>query len=286
MAADPPQPDPYLVELVRGWDRPRYVATLFAPAVARPALFALYAFAAEVARVPGQVNEAGLGEIRLQWWREAVEALAGGAAGETPVLRALGAAMAAHGLPAAPLTDFVEAHRDDLYADPPASRAELEFSLGRSESALFQLAAVVLGSAGQETADAAGHSGIAYGVARRLARLPADRARGRVPVPADYLWEHGISTDAVRQPAADAGLAAAAAAVVPLAEHHLAEAVRHLRVISREQRAAFLPLAMARPLLARLRRAGAELVNRPVDLPRLAIVARITAAALLWPRGI
>ena len=44
--------------------------TLFAPAEHRGALFALYAFNLEVARVREVVREPLAGEIRLQWWRD------------------------------------------------------------------------------------------------------------------------------------------------------------------------------------------------------------------------
>ena len=58
--------------LVREHDRDRYLATLFAPAETRDALFALYAFAAEIGRVRDVAREPMPGEIRLQWWRDAI----------------------------------------------------------------------------------------------------------------------------------------------------------------------------------------------------------------------
>ena len=60
-------------QLVREADKDRFLATLFAPAAQRPALFALYAFNAEIARVRDIAREPMPGEIRLQWWREVVE---------------------------------------------------------------------------------------------------------------------------------------------------------------------------------------------------------------------
>jgi phytoene synthase len=236
--------------------------------------------------VPQQVRESGLGEIRLQWWRDAVERIPGGEPGETPVLRALAEAMAHHALPAPPLIEFVEACRDDLYADPPASQTELEGYLGRTQSALFQLACLVLGSAGPQTADAAGHAGVAYGLALRLAQFAPERARGRVLIPADHLWEHGVRAEQAILPESTAGLAGAVAAVANLAESHLEEAVPELRRVGGERRAAFLPLAIVRPLLTRIRREGEGIATRPVSQPQLAVVSRITFAALAWPRGI
>ena len=62
----------YLTALVRKTDRVRYYSTLFARQEIRSDLLALYGFAAEIARIPDQVTEPSLGEIRLRWWRDAL----------------------------------------------------------------------------------------------------------------------------------------------------------------------------------------------------------------------
>jgi phytoene synthase len=78
----------YLTDLVRTHDRPRYFSVLFAPRILQPDLFALYAFAVEIARIPDQVKDATLGEIRLQWWHDSLEAaVAGQGAGNPPCER-------------------------------------------------------------------------------------------------------------------------------------------------------------------------------------------------------
>ena len=58
--------------LVRDNDPDRFFATLFAPADMRPHIFALYAFSHEIARVRESVSEPMPGEVRLQWWRDAL----------------------------------------------------------------------------------------------------------------------------------------------------------------------------------------------------------------------
>src|SRR5215831_19928675 len=60
--------------LVQRHDRDRYQTVLFAPAAHREALFALYAFNYEIARVRESVTEPILGRMRLQWWRENIAA--------------------------------------------------------------------------------------------------------------------------------------------------------------------------------------------------------------------
>ena len=62
----------YCESLVRDADKDRFLATLFASAEARPDLFALYAFDQETAAVAHRVREPMAGEIRLQWWHDAI----------------------------------------------------------------------------------------------------------------------------------------------------------------------------------------------------------------------
>src|SRR5580704_15885570 len=85
--------------LVRNHDRDRFQTALFAPAGSREALFALYAFNYEIARVRESVREAMLGQIRLQWWREAIAAAYAGAPPRRhEVVEPLTAALRAPGL--------------------------------------------------------------------------------------------------------------------------------------------------------------------------------------------
>ena len=76
----------------------RYFAATLAPAVLRYDLIVLAAFAAEIARVPGQVREPLAGEIRLQWWRDALIGGSSEAAAGHPVATAMRATMRRFGL--------------------------------------------------------------------------------------------------------------------------------------------------------------------------------------------
>ena len=84
--------------LVRAADRDRFLATLFAPAEHRGALFALYAFNIEIARVREVVREPLAGEIRLQWWDDALSGRGRGEVEANPVAAALRTAIARYGL--------------------------------------------------------------------------------------------------------------------------------------------------------------------------------------------
>lgn len=59
-------------------DSDRFLAALFAPAQFREKIFTLLAFNYELAVIRESVSNPLLGRIRLQWWREGVEALVEG----------------------------------------------------------------------------------------------------------------------------------------------------------------------------------------------------------------
>jgi phytoene synthase len=152
---------------VRQWDRPRYLALLFAPDGKREALMTLHAFNAEIARIPLLVSDPQVGLIRLQWWRDTLEAIGKGETQAHPVAIALSAAMSRHHLPLQPLLNLVDAHEHDLYADPMPDILSLEEYLGKTSSALIQLSAMIVDPVSAPTvAEAAGFAGVAYGLAQ------------------------------------------------------------------------------------------------------------------------
>jgi len=282
MAAEPTSDDiAYVTALVRDVDRPRYYATLFAPAALRADLFALYGFAAEVARVPDQVSEPGLGEIRLRWWRDALaQATEHQGGGSAPALRAVAGTIARHRLPLAPFDALIEARSADLYSDPPASRADVEGRMGETESALFQMAAIIFGAAGPETAEAAGHAGIAYGIARGLAEFASARARGRTILSADILAAEGLTSADVFATERRTELAAAVGQLAELARRHLGLGRFATTNLARQFRPAFLPLAPVGPLLNRVERLGAAIAERNAHLSDFESLLRIAIARL------
>jgi phytoene synthase len=173
--------DQHCLDLVRAGDKDRFLASLFAPENKRKHLLALYAFNIEVSRVADQVSDPAMGEIRMQWWLDAIEAIYHGDVAEG-------------NLPKHALLNLVKAKIFDLYSDPMPSLFDLEGYLGETSSALIQMAALVLGhDEALESAEAAGLAGVAYGLAGVLRSLPLHRARAKCLVPLDLLQQRGIS---------------------------------------------------------------------------------------------
>ncbi len=132
--------------LVRDRDRDRYLATLYAPAAVRPALFALHALDLELAGVVATTTEAMLGEIRLAWWRESLTKLDTAPPPAQPVL----AGLAAHALPLGVRGQALEPLEDaflSLLLDDRLAGAALDAHLERRGGTLFGACATALGVA-------------------------------------------------------------------------------------------------------------------------------------------
>ena len=200
--------------------------------------------------------------------------------GATPALRAVSAAIAKHRLPRAPFDALIEARIADLYSDPPATVGDLEGRMGETESALFQMAAIVAGASGTDVADAAGHAGVAYGIARRLAVLASDRARGRTILPTDVLRRAGMTAADFFASERHGGLANAVAELAEIARRHLIEARTYVAKLPRPVRTVFLPLAVVGPLLGRIENLGGAINEQEPRLSDLESLLRIGLARL------
>ncbi len=250
-------------ETVRTHDRDRYLADLFIPEERRKHVLALHAFNAEVARVRDAVSEPAVGEIRLQWWRDALTGDDGG----HPVARALKETIAAFQLPVAALEQLIDARVFDLYDDPMPTLNDLEGYAGETSSSLIQLAAILLaGGRDVGTAEAAGHAGVAYAITGLLRALPVHARRGQQYLPRDLMEKHGADAAAMFEGRTTGALRAVLAELRLRARDHLAKAERALGSLRAEVRPAFLPTALVAPYLKRMERPGYDPLGAPVDL--------------------
>lgn len=243
--------------LLHEHDRDRWLACLFAPDAARRHLHALYAFALEIARVRENVSDPGPGEIRMQWWVDAIEGETRGDVRAHPVADALIDTIFRFRLPRAAFTSLVEARRFDLYDEPFPDIEALEAYCGATSSLLFRLASMVL-AGGREPggADAAGYAGVAYALTGLMRAFPFHAAQGRLYVPADLLAAHGVATAAAIVRPATPGLLESLAELRALARRRYGQAMETIGKVEPPARAAFAPLAVAPLYLRAMERGG------------------------------
>ena len=269
MPADPGFAFSHCESVVRDGDPDRYWATLFAPSEKRRFLFALYAFNFEVARVRDSVHESIAGEVRLQWWRDALQGEARGDVRANPVAAALDDTIVKFRLPRQALVDLLDARVFDLYDDPMPSLNDLEGYCGETSSSLVRLAAMILAeNANPGSADAAGHAGVAYAITGLLRAFPFHARRGQVYLPSDLLARHNVDRDDIVTGGGGPGLLAALADMRAVARRHLNLAKILSAAVPAEVRPAFRPLALVEPYLREMERAGYDPFRTAVELPQ------------------
>ena len=284
-----PKPQPsksdyaHCEDLLRRDDRDRWLASLFVPQALRPHIHALYAFSLEIARVREIVSEPLLGEIRFQWWRDALDGTGEAGAKANPVAAALLDTIARFSLPKAPLLELIDARLRDLYDDPVESPAALKSYTEATCANLFRLATQILD--GEEVAaglGVAGHAGIAYGITGLLRALPWHCVRGQVFVPAEILRAHGAEHDDLASGRASPAVLAALADLRATARARLDTFDARLHSLPEKSRPAFLAVCLCEPYLRLMEKPGYDPFKTVIELPQWRRQWILWSAASRW----
>lgn len=245
-------------DFVRTTDRDRYVATLFAPPNRRDALIALHAFDLELARIPRLARQQIAGEIRLQWWREAVDGSNEHEAQANPVAAALMETIADRGLPREPLHAMIDARGRELLPEVFADAREMLGWCDGVWGSQLECACRIL-DAGEARA-AAGHltdAARAIGITQLLMTFAARAARGQSIVPQAVLASHGARAADVTAGRPHDGVNAALAELRAMAKAHLDAAPAQLGKLPQRIRPALVLLSLVAPRLDWLSRRDA-----------------------------
>lgn len=258
----------HCLQFLRQSDFDRYLAVLYAPEDKRPALAALYAFNAEIARIRDVVHDALPGEVRLQWWRDLINGTEHGAVTGNPVAALLLQAIQDYQLPRSVFDAYCEARIFDLYNDPMPSRNDLEGYCGETACAILQMAAMILDAdAAKPSAELSGHAGVAQAVSGLLRLMPLHRRRGQVYVPEDMLQAVGVSTEQFIKGDDKAAMQRVVAVVTALAREHYAAFEKQPMPVS--LKAAYLPVRLVPLVLKRAERKADLVAEQGIDLSQL-----------------
>lgn len=245
-------------DLLKTEDPDRYYATLVLKPEHQDAVQALYAFSADVAAVRDRVSQPGPGEMRLQWWADALQNVGHGEVRQNPVAAELIDAVAKYKLPAGALIRLIAARRFDLYDDKMPDIATFEGYAGETVSVLYQLAAMILNNGDPvETGDAAGHLGVAHAMIGHLTAFGYNASKGRLFLPWSVFAANGVHEQEIFEGRVSEGLLAALAQIKDLARDHVARAAIAIAALPRHLRPAFAMIALFSSRLSALER-GAE----------------------------
>ncbi len=270
---DPPPiraPDyAYCEAEARREDPDRWLASLFIPEASRRHVHALYAFNVEIARVREAVSQPMLGEIRLQWWRDALGRTGHGDARANPIAAALFDTIERFDLPKVCFEELIDAREFDLFDDPMETVDALESYAKATSSSLFRLAPMIL-SPDEPAAGfgAAEHGGIAYALTGLLRAFPWHAARGQLFVPLETLKNHGADRADIAAGRATPALLAALADLCALARDHLDTFLARIEGLPESCRPAFLPISLCEAYLRAMEKPGYDPFRTVVSLPQ------------------
>lgn len=258
----------YIQEELKKNDSERYLACLYLPETIRHCAMSLYAFDAEISRIPSVVSEPMPGEIRIQWWRDLIKS--GGNVGSGPLAEALLEVTKEHKLPLDVLDNYLEARIFDLYQDPMPDVGTYEGYLGETVSSFLNMIALASGvERSSNLADACGHAGVAMGISRHLSLCANARARGQVFFPLPMLEAYGLNREQWLDDNFNDSHEAVISALVSKAQDHLAKAKIAITDLPSESKSIFLPIVFVDKVLALIQKKPAECIVRPVVLSPL-----------------
>lgn len=266
----------HCLETVRRDDRDRYLLCVLAPIRYRPALWAIHAFNVAIARIPETVSEPILGQIRLQWWRDAIAAIyVDGTPPAHPIIDALRDVISRHRLSLQSFERILDARERDLEDWRPATIQDLERYAQDTAGEILALSMAVLGEADEQALTIGRTAGTAFALVGMLRSLAFQAHRRRFLIPQELVDRDGISLRdvfAFKQP--NAALNLSVAAIANKAEILITDAIKQAGQVSLPARILLLEARIAAYHLKRLQTAGFN----PLDSG----VSQSSDGLLLW----
>ena len=252
----------YCAVQVRTYDYDRYFAATFAPAETRRGLFALYAFNIEIASARERVSEALLGDLRLQWWRDAIGEIYNGSIKQHAVVAELAHAIETFSLPRDTFECMIDGRLFDLEEDAPEDINALDNYITATAGELVCASYRICGIVGQD--DQARQQGSIWGGTGLLRALPFHLSQRRVYLPKDLLRKAGTTASVVADSGPRINLSPATAELAGILHARLNDN----RKIEKRARPAAAYLALSRNYLRRLQRNGYDVFAQGLEGPR------------------
>jgi len=238
---------------VRRHDRDRFTCAMFATEPARTHLLALYAFNLELSKAREVVSEPLLGRIRLQWWRDTLDAMEKDQTPDHQVAKAFQSAIEWAGLERAGIDELIDAREFDMLGDPPEDLAALLAYCKGTSSALSLMGLKILGVQDDAVEAAAKDVGLAWALSGLARAVPFHARQNRVYLPKNLLKKAGIAPEQIRKGEA---LNSVVKQVAEAAEESLERARKSLGKTDRKALPVLLPATLAEVYLRQLKKAG------------------------------
>ena len=268
---------------LRDGDRPRFLCSLFLPQIHRAAVFALYKFNLDVARVGVEISDPMIGQLRLKWWYDAVSNIGTGKVPNHPTVVILDRVFSQYNLDPAVLQSVVEAYVEQLIMARQINLAGLLSNLDKTLGRLNELIIHIIdGVCSDEAVKAGFHIARASGLSNLIRNLPKTISRGRVYIPEDICCSEAVSTldlmELNSQRLLPSGVIKVIRAIVEVAEDELHQGRKLRSFIDRSTRPVLLTGTIAGQELAAIKASGFD----PRRLQHRLIEPGPVSMAKLW----
>lgn len=188
----------YAGQVVKEHDPDRFLLSLFMPEDVRRDLWALFAFNHEIAKTREIVTETQLGLIRLQWWRDAVQAIYEGEEVKGhEVLDDLARVIRARNLPQEPLDALIYAREFDLENVLPSDILGLLNYADYTAAPLMRLAVIMTGC--DPDMEPVQPIAVNYAITGILRAVPFHASQQRCYLPEEELKKQSVTVNKLYQ---------------------------------------------------------------------------------------
>ncbi|KAF8967161.1 isoprenoid synthase domain-containing protein [Flammula alnicola] len=196
-APGPSDPHAYCRDFVRKHDYDSFLNSYFYPRYAQNGYFAIKAFSTELAMVQDNVSNAMIGQMRMQFWRDAVKGISDGRPPKHPIALALDESSQTSKISAYHLKRIVDARDAEIQTSSFLTVDSLTSHAESTSSTVLYLLLSLLSLPSSTLSHAASHLGTAQTFATLLRALPFHAKHGRMAIPAEITAKHGVSQEDV-----------------------------------------------------------------------------------------
>ncbi|KAJ8291035.1 hypothetical protein GJAV_G00020670 [Gymnothorax javanicus] len=251
----------YCIDLVRSRDYDGFVSSLLLPDASRRASLALRAFNVELAQVKDSVTQKTIGQMRMQFWKTAVDEIYRDSPPSQPVSAELWRAVKKHRLTKRWLLRMISEREKDLEDRPYRSLKELETYSENTQSSLLYLLLECLGVTDVNADHAASHIGKAQGIVTCLRATPHNSQRRKVYIPMDICILHGASQENFIRGSREQNVRDVVYDIASQAHVHLQHARSFSKNVPSEAMPAFLVTVVLEDFLQRVRKVDFDIFH-------------------------
>lgn len=267
-----------LLSDVKRYDYDRWLLSLFCPGDKRFGVLAVLAFSTELSRIRETVSEAMLGDIRLQWWRDAIAEIKNGTTRKHPVAEALLQLTKDEKIDTDLMLEMIDARAKDLDPHPISTKGELLVYAEQTGGNLQRLVFQALGA--QEDAEgieAVMRSGRAYALTGILRAIPFHAQQDLVLLPEKVVQTHSGDFDSLFKTGNGQKLFACVEDIADLAELEFSAAFNQAIVAKPEPKQAVMLNALTGIYLKKLKKAGFDPASSLLDVGSVRKIMALTA---------